>query len=281
MIRLLGKLRDLARVERALWTSRDMTLAQKVQFAVSRLGVLAGAHSVSWLGHRMRSDNPLGLLLLPEYMHEARRLASVVGITTRDVVVDVGGNIGQFATSLAAVTGCNVISIEANPQIASLLRANTSTYPSITVVEAAVGACSETKIYYSVPGKSAQGSFDPIRAAENLSAALDAKPLSVVQLRTVLDHVGLHGKRIACIKIDTEGTELDVLAGCSDLSVDAFQVEIDMREPERNSQIKATVGALLGHQPRMLLDPNAEGAVLQNAIFISSRCTESRSSTLH
>lgn len=267
MTRMLRKLRDLARVECALWATRDMTFRHKMQFAISRLKVLAGADSVSWLGHRMKSDNPLGLLLLPEYLQEVRRLATVVGVTSQDIVVDVGGNIGQFATSMVAVTGCKVISIEADPKIASLLRGNSSAWPSITVVEAAVGAHVDTRVYYSIPGKSAQGSFDPMRAVENLSGQPEAKQMAVVPLASVIDQLGLHESRVACIKIDTEGTELDVLKGCAGVSATAFQVEIDTRELDRNAQIESTVGGLLGRKPHMYLDADAKGRCLLNAIF--------------
>ncbi len=266
-MRMLTKCRDLVRIERALWSSRDISLWHKVLFAISRVKVLAGANSVIWLGHPMKSDNSLGLFLLPEYLHEARRLAAVAGVSSQDVVIDVGGNIGQFAIAMVAVTGCKVISIEANPKIASLLLANASMWPSISVVEAAVGACDARRIYYSIPGKSAQGSFDPTRARENLSGKLEATQLPVVPLAAVIDRLGLHGRRVACIKIDTEGTELDVLAGCCGLSPNAIQVEIDTREPGRNAQIQSVVKSLLGREPQMHLEGDVKGSVLQNAIF--------------
>lgn len=268
MIRIFRKCCDLARVECALWSSRDMSLWHKVLFAISRVKVLAGANSVIWLGHPMKSDNPLGLLLLPEYLQEARRLASVARVTSQDIVIDVGGNIGQFATSMVAVTGCKVISIEADPGIASILRANSHSWPLITVVQAAVGACADTKAYFSIAGKSAQGSFDPKRAMENLSGVLQEKRLSVVPLASVIDQLGLLGNQVACIKIDTEGTELDVLAGCAGLSPNAIQVEIDTREPDRNARIQSLVGSLLGREPQMHLEGDVKERIVQNAIFI-------------
>lgn len=267
MNRMLRKFRDLARVECALWTSRDISLWHKMLFAISRVKVLAGRNSVIWLGNPMKSDNPLGLLLLPEDLQEVRRLASVARISPQDIVVDVGGNIGQFATALVAVTGCKVISIEADPEIASILRANAKAWPSITVVQAAVGACVDAKVYYSIHGKSAQGSFDPTRAVENLSGELESKRLPVVPLASVIDQLGLHGSQVACIKIDTEGTEMEVLAGCSGLSANAVQVEIDTRQPDRNAQIQLAVGSLLGRKPQMHLEGDRSGAFLQNAIY--------------
>lgn len=140
-------------------------------------------------------------------------------------------------------------------------------WPSITVVEAAVGACADTRVYYSIPGKSAQGSFDPRRASENLSGVLAGKRLRVVPLSAVIDRLGLRGRQVACIKIDTEGSELDGLAGCSGLSPRAIQVEIDSRESGRNSRILSSVAGLLWRGPHMHLEDDVNGHFLQNAIF--------------
>jgi len=267
MTRFMGKLQDLTRIERTLWVQRGVSLRHKIQFAVSRLLLLAGGNSVLWLGRWMESDNRLGLLLLPEYIDEAVSLVALAQITSTDIVVDVGANIGQFATAIHHVAGCRVMSIEANPEIVSILRRNVGAISGISVVQAAVGSRSEKRTHYSVRGKSAQGSFLKGRAVENLAGCVEEKSISVVRLADVMAGVGLGDAPVKCIKIDTEGTEEDVLAGCDGLKIATFQIEIDTREAGQLQRIEDRVGVLLGRRPRVCCARDSGSSVVMNVVF--------------
>jgi FkbM family methyltransferase len=268
MTRFMRKLQDLARIERTLWVQRGVSLRHKIQFAVSRLLLLAGGKSVLWLGRWMKSDNRLGLLLLPEYIDEAVSLVALAQITSADIVVDVGANIGQFTTAIYHVAGCRVVSIEANPEIVSILRRNVGAMSGITVVQAAVGARSEERTHYSVRGKSAQGSFLKGRAVENLAGGVEEKSISVVRLADVMAGVGLGDAPVKCIKIDTEGTEEDVLAGCDGLKIATLQIEIDTREAGQRQRIEDHVAMLLGRTPSVFVSPDLGSGDVVNVVFV-------------
>jgi len=267
-MRFIRKLQDLTRIERTLWGQRGVSLRHKIEFAVSRLLLLAGGKSVLWLGRWMESDNRLGLLLLPEYIDEAASLVALAQITSADIVVDVGANIGQFATAISHVAGCRVVSIEANPQIVSILRRNVGAISGITVVQAAAGSRAEERIHYSVMGKSAQGSFVKDRAVENVAGCIEETSLSVVRLADVMAEVGLGGIAIKCMKIDTEGTEEDVLAGCGGLAIESFQIEIDSREEGQRQRIEDHVAMLLGRRPRVCVARGSGSSVVTNVVFV-------------
>lgn len=99
-----------------------------------------------------------------------------------------------------------VVAVEPDPRNIALLRANTSSYSQVVVVEA---ACSRTKGtgYLSL-------ATNPLLSALSTHETGDGE-VSITTLDDIFDEVldgGREGKRYVC-KIDVEGSALEVLSG--------------------------------------------------------------------
>lgn len=131
-----------------------------------------------------------------------------------DLAVDVGANIGWFSLLMATCVGDrgSVIAIEPTPPIRRYLLENVSANPSLSirVIAVAVGAImgvAEIHLFREMPhghaslsdlGRSDDVTFDvPVDRLDHLIKREDKPP--------------------ALIKVDVEGSELDVLRGAEDL----------------------------------------------------------------
>ena len=100
-----------------------------------------------------------------------------------------------------------------------------------------------------------------------MAGSVEEKSISVVRLADVMAGVGLGDAPVKCIKIDTEGTEEDVLAGCDGLKIATFQIEIDTREAGQLQRIEDRVGVLLGRRPRVCCARDSGSSVVMNVVF--------------
>lgn len=127
------------------------------------------------------------------------------------VVVDVGAHIGNHTLWFTRVCGREVVAIEPNPtSVATLnshLRLNRA-WDQTEVYQVALGAEDGNGNY--VPGPAGNSGMGRVEVAEEGSIA-------VVTLDSVLE-VGLladPARRVALIKIDVEGSAIDVLRGAT------------------------------------------------------------------
>lgn len=121
-------------------------------------------------------------------------------------VFDVGANVGVFSIVAAATTTARVTGFEPAAQLASTFRAIATTNGLPCEVEAiALGATTETAtLYHSAEtdaSNSLRAGFRPATGTEE------------VLVERLDDYVARTGRRPAVMKIDTETTEPDVLAG--------------------------------------------------------------------
>ena len=139
-----------------------------------------------------------------------------------DVFVDVGANVGFFSIVGASLVGSTgrVIAFEPHPQALEVFRAAIAINQlaaRIEVVEAAVGSGGTPTIPLHVTIDSSLSSTDPRRAP--LAADYAFSSAIDVPYVTIDGWMQSHPDvtpRIAAIKIDVEGTELDVLHGMAD-----------------------------------------------------------------
>ena len=130
-----------------------------------------------------------------------------------DVVIDVGGNIGQTALSVAKKTGVEgkVISFEPYPGTNKQFKKNLSLNPGISNIEL---------VDYGLGDK--PGSFEMFQACTTNSGANRITPgveralageqvINVITLDSYIDSKGLN--KIDLIKLDVEGFEMKVLSG--------------------------------------------------------------------
>jgi len=121
---------------------------------------------------------------------------------TAPSVVDLGANEGAFSIWAADQLRASVFAIEALPELAERLSAD----PRICVLHAAAAAESGTQQIYRATGRCASASLNP-RDSQNAVTVLS------VTLEDICNKFGL--SEIDLLKIDIEGSELEVLAQCS------------------------------------------------------------------
>jgi FkbM family methyltransferase len=167
-------------------------------------------------GHvTVRWDEAIGRHIAREGSFEQAELEEALRVVARgDTVIDVGANIGMITVplALAAHEGGLVVAFEPLPDNVRRLRANLerNTLSNVRVVEAAAGPMDGVATLHTARD-AAFGSLDRVvkyRAASDIE----------VSLRSV-DSVWreLGEPRVSLVKIDVEGTELDVLRGASAL----------------------------------------------------------------
>lgn len=141
--------------------------------------------------------------------YEERMLqAMAASLEPGQIVVDVGANIGNHSLYLAAVAGCRIVAYEPNADLVEGFRrsvlANSLT-DQITIREVAV---------YSSPGLGVLTNLNPHNLGAQSIAMADTGDFRVV----TLDTEAFPG-RVAALKIDVEGAQLEVLKGGRELIV--------------------------------------------------------------
>jgi FkbM family methyltransferase len=172
---MLARLRVLLQMERALWRTQGVSFRVRFLYALSRMTTLPSGGYVWWFGRRLYSDSRLGLLLMPGYLQECQTVLQAMASLAipRDtplIVLDVGANVGQFASTLLALhTSAQVLSVEPNPVVLPILHKNLKTFVGRSfILTRAVGPELKQSDFYFVVGKSAQGSMYADNATKNL-----------------------------------------------------------------------------------------------------------------
>lgn len=129
----------------------------------------------------------------------------------KGVVVDVGAHVGNHTLWFTAVCGRNVIAIEPNPesvlQLNSHLRMNRM-WDRTEIYQVALGAEDGQGSY--VPGPAGNTGMGRVEIGEG--------GVSVTTLDSVMEAARLYNpdRRVALIKIDVEGSAVDVLRGAAE-----------------------------------------------------------------
>lgn len=141
-----------------------------------------------------------------------------VPLKSASLVLDVGANTGAFSVWAAhRWPGCRVLAFEPHPGAAERLRRNTAHMP-VTVYQVAVGREAGEGALFE--GKWTWGESSLYELGEQTKRTFGVKVETLDSLVLPVQRTHL------VLKIDTEGAELDVLAGCSFLgAADALLVE--------------------------------------------------------
>ena len=125
------------------------------------------------------------------------------GLAAGGCVVDAGANHGQFSMEAMRQFPVQTMAIEANPGLAAMLRA-----AKLRVVECALGAANGTTTFYL--GKNDEASS--VRVPRVDGAHLKVKEAVVVEVKTIAAIIEKEMlAKIACVKLDIEGAEVEVL----------------------------------------------------------------------
>ena len=254
------RIRYVVSLERIFWFAWP-NLRYKLAYSISRAGLLYKT-SVSWCGGPFRSDNTLGLLLLPSYLDEVKSVADVI---CRDDerplrIIDIGANVGQFSITLSAYLRSRgfvgkILSIEPNPQAFAMLQRNVSSSKNshmfLPPLNVAIGQHSSTLTLHIVEGKSGQASFSAQSAVSNLIR--DRIPQSIqVQVSPLTDDLMPHlwgEDEIDLVKIDVEGYEYEVLKGLLGIKSRFIWIETPFSNSGASRKEVASALALLDMEP--------------------------------
>jgi FkbM family methyltransferase len=165
-------------------------------------------------GHKMYLDPNDSLNLSIKEIHEPFETELVKDhVNKGEFVLDVGAHIGYYSLIMARCVGKNgkVFSFEPNPLNFNILKKNIeiNEYQNIVLEEKAVSNKNGTTNLYLSKGNSGMHRIHPSKYCE------DVISVDVVKLNSYFNNQIT--KKIRFIKIDAEGSELDVLEGLSDI----------------------------------------------------------------
>ena len=136
-------------------------------------------------------------------------------------VIDIGGNIGQFPLTMAAILpDVSVDALEPNSDIYKILKKNVKPYKNVHVYNVGVGKATQEATMFYQPAHSCTGSL----LAEN---AGDAETLKEIPI-TLVDDIPKLTKRSQydLATIDVEGYEMDVLKSLKGLKTRYLFIEV-------------------------------------------------------
>jgi FkbM family methyltransferase len=172
-------------------------------------------------------------------MKEIRKIFYSQIFSKNDLVFDLGANMGNRTSSFLNI-GANVVAVEPNPKLAKRLKKK---FKTVTVVDKAIGAKKGKVILYlneshvlSTTSKNwikiakQSGKFDDLPSKFN-----DEVEVEQITIKELISEYGIP----KFIKIDTEGTEFDIinLLDNNEIGCISFEFhEFKMKEPKRKSK---------------------------------------------
>lgn len=184
-----------------------------------------------WFDHRLVRWYRLGEHQQAWYL---RRLLPLLAV---DLVLDVGGNEGQYARFLRSHVGYSgpIVTFEPIPELAKRLREAAAHDPNWTIVEAALGDVSRNdflNVMSSSPLSSLlQPSTDDTQRLTSLNNVARRIPIQIRTLNDVMDdEPRIATAKSIYLKLDVQGFEQKVLDGASAVlpKVAALQTELSV-----------------------------------------------------
>ena len=156
---------------------------------------------------------------------------TIAGLKPDDWAIDCGANVGKYSVRIAN-RNANLLAYEPDPNVFQILKQRLSAYPKATPIEAAVGLNEDTvKLYFS-PYYSEDPVLESIKNTLRVDALTadykgGATPIDtsnsfdvkLVNILTIIENLlEKHGK-IALLKMDIEGAEVEILEELDRLNI--------------------------------------------------------------
>jgi FkbM family methyltransferase len=148
------------------------------------------------------NDCEVGRHLYRERTYRPAESAALERLTPSGVVLEIGANLGYF-TTLFAKRATHVHAIEPSPCSVSLLRANTSGLPNVTVWPGAVGEQAGSAVMYLAPQDTERADYPSLH---DRRVPVAIRMVTGETLASRVSHVDF-------FRIDFEGFEVQVLRG--------------------------------------------------------------------
>jgi FkbM family methyltransferase len=220
------------------------------------LAILRNQRQVAFLGRPFCYDNRLMPALLEGYPRELAEMHRHVDFRTATRILDVGANVGQFGFVLKSFfPHLEILSFEPNPEAYELLASNAAQFSGWRCFPFGLARTSESRDFFVVEGKSAQGSVYAENAAVNLLRS-DVKQLQV-QLEYLSDAaLAAYGlpREYDFVKIDVEGFESDVLASLDRIRWRFMYLEVSLARQGRTTldEVMRLIERTRGARPRVV-----------------------------
>jgi FkbM family methyltransferase len=156
---------------------------------------------------RQARNGPIGDF----YRAGGNELLHVLPVTTDDVVIDAGGFKGDWTAAMLVRFGCRVELFEPIPAFAEECRARFAKNDRVAVHEAALGGSERT----------ARFAIDAAASSAFTGRGGGTVEARVLDVADVVDRVRASNGEVACLKLNIEGGEYEVLeqlAGCGVLA---------------------------------------------------------------
>ncbi len=162
--------------------------------------------------------------------HEA-----VIAALRPDVVLDVGANRGQFTLLVKGVLpSATIVAFEPVDDALSVLNKVARDLDGVTVVPTACGAARSSAVMNVAKDDDNSSLLPPMKSQLEIdagSSTVRTVSTEVAPLDDLVDRRLLHG--VSLLKIDVQGTELDVLQGAEGLLQDLTYVYVELSFLER------------------------------------------------
>ncbi len=233
------------------WRLKHVSLQEKITLSFSIpfsliTGLIFRRKVIPYFGHWFYYDDitlPITLITYPDEVasHVLSQIDPNFKVKT---VLDIGGNIGQFAVTTAALSDAQTIDVfEPNPEIFNLLEKNSEMYPEIKRYKYGVGKPG-TFAFFFRKNKSATGSIIKGNSDKKIDEGIEEISIDVI------DNIKNHTKRNSydLVKIDVEGSELEVLKNMQGIKIKYLYIEIsaDRDKPYSTSEIYSLIGQQFG-----------------------------------
>lgn len=198
-----------------------------------------------WLfGNSYIPDNPYGLLGFQIMLKDYYKYYFIKGINKNPIIFDIGAHIGNFSLSSDIYYKDSFIhAFEPIKITFDILKSNINRLPNIKCNNMAIGDKDMiNKMFYSEEEKD-RSSFDIGNLINRSSAS--SQEVKVIKLSSYVEENKIN--HIDILKIDVEGSELNVIKGSEEILRKVGYIIIEMHSKGNHKNFKEIINTLANH----------------------------------